>query len=105
MAVVLKAASNSDNINNIKRKMFSSEPTQMSVDNALAFLFEKGFTKSQYINIKLNTKVHGFDIYPDVLNAKLKLRPNGIEYFENKAQVELQQLLNCSMKLSEHIPI
>lgn len=97
MAVVLKAAGNSDNINNIKRKMFSSEPTQMSVDNALAFLFENGFTKSQYINLKRNTKVHGFDIYPsypDVLNAKLKLRPNGIEYFENKAQVELQQLLN-----------
>lgn len=77
--------------------MFSSEPTQMSVDNALAFLFENGFTKSQYFNLKRNTKVHGFDIYssyPDVLNAKLKLRPNGIEYFENKAQVELQQLLN-----------
>lgn len=47
MEVVLKAAGNSDNINTIKRKMFSSESTQMSV-----------------------------------------------EYFENKTQVELQQLLN-----------
>jgi len=41
MAVVLTAAGNSDNINNIKRKMFCSEPTQMSVDNALAFLYLK----------------------------------------------------------------
>jgi len=62
MAVVLKAAGNRDNINNIKRKMLSSEPTQMSHDNALAFLFENGFTKSQYINLKRNTKVHGFYI-------------------------------------------
>lgn len=97
LAVVLKAAGSCESINEIKKKLFADEPKQMSADSALAFLLENGFTKSQYINIQRNAKIHGCDIYPAypaVLNSKLKLRPKGIEYFENKAHVSLQNLLD-----------
>lgn len=68
---------------------------------ALAFLFDLSLTKDQYIKIRLQTIDCGVDIYPayeKLREAKLEIRPEGIEVQESKAFVSYQNLINTTTR-------
>lgn len=101
LSVVLKEAAVSPS-RPAKMKRFLSpeklkEPVPYTPQEALAYLLENNFTKTQYINTRIGAKERNCDIYPsyeNILQAKKECRPNGIQISETTASVPLADLLN-----------
>ena len=77
------------------------EPIPLSDEEALAFMFNNNFTKSQYHEVRMNSLDHNSNIYPPynkVRSAKTKCLPDNIEITEMSASVPLQDLLDHTVK-------
>jgi len=73
-----------------------AELVPLTPEEALDFLMENGFTKTQYMSIRLESKKRNCDIYPrykQISGAKDKYRPKGLYITESVASVSLQNLL------------
>lgn len=97
LAVVLKETVSSPTRASKLRKLVSTAaPVKLSADEALAFLLENNFSKEQYCNIRHESKIRNYDIYPlykDLTHSKYNCRPNGVLVTEKIAKVPLEMLL------------
>lgn len=73
------------------------EKIQYSEDQALSLIIEGKLTISQYKLIRSQAKEMGSDLYPSykrIFEAKQRCYPDGIEVYDDRAEVSLQSLLN-----------
>ena len=104
LAVVLKESIESPSRPSKIRKLYVDDvkaPIVMSDEEALAFLLEKNFSKSQYCSIRTESKQRNANIYPlydNILAIKSKCRPDGVLVDDKCAKVPLQMLLTHTAK-------
>lgn len=99
MQFILKKTATTQSVGQLRQKIGEIDPTftPISSERALAYFMENSLTKQQYINTKQLSKQHGCNIYPpysQIVEEKLKCRPQGIVCFENETKVSLQSLLD-----------
>ena len=104
LAVVLKESIESPSRPSKIRKLYVDDvkaPIVMSDEEALAFLLENNFSKSQYCSIRTESKQRNANIYPpydNILAIKSKCRPDGVLVDDKCAKVPLQMLLTHTAK-------
>lgn len=79
----------------------SISTTQCNTNEALALLIDNELTEQQYMNIRKTAKerkVNLYPIYDNVLDSKKDYHPNGIHVTETYARIELQQLVDNTVK-------
>jgi hypothetical protein len=77
------------------------EVGRYSADESLAYILNHSLTKQSYLDMKAASTSKGANIWPDynqVLEAKKKCRPEGIEVSELEASVPMQNLLDHTGK-------
>lgn len=75
--------------------------TKLSPLESLGFILNLNLTKDQYLKVRLESKLHGADIYStydQILQAKQSTRPPGIIIEENVAYVSYQNIINHTSK-------
>lgn len=105
MSACLKAVLNSPESPKKIRKILETKINirKKSAEEGLAFLLHNNLSKQLYINMRLECKISGADIWPSymvVSNAKQNLRPpkEVITISENVAEIPVQKLLNLTIK-------
>jgi hypothetical protein len=79
----------------------STKEECIAIDEALSMLTNADLTKYQYEVIRETLKRSGFNILPTykkVLEAKKECYPSGIKVTESKAEIDLQNLLDHTVK-------
>lgn len=98
LSILLKEATGSPSRpTKIRNLLLLKNPISYSPQEALAFMLDNGFTKQQYLNIRMGNKEHNSDIFPayeKILKCKEDCRPLKITVTETSASVSLEDLLN-----------
>ena len=74
----------------------AAKPRPFSAEEGLALMVDLNLSKYQYLDLRIQAKKVGSDIFPDynrVLSVKQQCYPANIEITEHSAAVELQDLL------------
>jgi len=94
VALVLKETTTApEYTTELGKELQLQKPSQLTPNEALAYILEDSLTKQQYVNTRALNINHHSDIYPSynqVKEAKVQCRPMGIEVTETSGQVSLQ---------------